>query len=120
MARARSLAFVGVPPVIMSPSDRQAVVQAPTVQTHASASANSKPQKVKEKPKKKLNPVRKWGKPDDGYRYPADCAGTHRRYNAGMARILFPFSAKSFSRRSFLLSAAIFAASLLVKRAARD
>ena len=35
-----------------------------------------------------------------------------------MARILFPFSAKSFSRRSFLLSAAIFAASLFVKGAA--
>jgi len=52
--------------VIMSPSDRQAVVQAPTVQTHASASANSKPQKVKEKPHKKRKHVRKRRKRDDG------------------------------------------------------
>jgi hypothetical protein len=59
-------AIVGVPPVIMSPSDRQAVVQAPTVQTHASASANSKPQKVKEKPHKKRKHVRKRRKRDDG------------------------------------------------------
>ncbi|HET9412679.1 MAG TPA: hypothetical protein VFO74_00975, partial [Pseudolabrys sp.] len=59
-------AIVGVPPVIMNPSDRPSVVQAPIVQTHASAGANSKPQKAKEKPHKKRKHVRKRRKRDDG------------------------------------------------------
>jgi hypothetical protein len=59
-------AVVGVPPVIMSPSDRQSIVQAPIVQTHASANANRKPQKAKEKPHKKRKHVRKRHKRDDG------------------------------------------------------
>jgi murein DD-endopeptidase MepM/ murein hydrolase activator NlpD len=58
-------AVVGVPPVIMSPSERQSVVQAPIVQTHASAVAAGK-QKVKEKPHKKRKYVRKRRKRDDG------------------------------------------------------
>jgi murein DD-endopeptidase MepM/ murein hydrolase activator NlpD len=59
-------AIVGVPPVIMNPSDRPSVVQAPVVQTHASANANTKPQKAKEKPHKKRKHVRKRRKRDDG------------------------------------------------------
>jgi hypothetical protein len=57
---------VGMPPVIMSPSDRQAVAQNPVVQTHASANATEKPQKAKEKPHKKRKHVRKRRKHDDG------------------------------------------------------
>ena len=54
-------AIVGVPPVIMSPSDRASIVQ-----THASVSATDKPQKVKEKPHKKRKHARKRRKRDDG------------------------------------------------------
>jgi hypothetical protein len=59
-------AIVGVPPVIMSSSDRASVAQAPIVQTHASVSATDKPQKVKEKPHKKRKHVRKRRQRDDG------------------------------------------------------
>ena len=59
-------AIVGVPPVIMSPSDRASVAQAPIVQTHASVSATDKPQKAKEKPHKKRKHARKRRKRDDG------------------------------------------------------
>jgi hypothetical protein len=59
-------AIVGVPPVIMSPSDRASIAQAPVVQTHASVGATDKPQKVKEKPHKKRKHARKRRKHDDG------------------------------------------------------
>ena len=59
-------AVAGMPPVIMSPADRQSVAQAPIVQTHASATASGKPQKAKEKPHKKRKQVRKRRKHDDG------------------------------------------------------
>jgi murein DD-endopeptidase MepM/ murein hydrolase activator NlpD len=54
-------AIAGVAPVIMSPSERMAVVQ-----THASASASGKPQKAKGKPHSKRKQVRKRRKHDDG------------------------------------------------------
>jgi Peptidase family M23 len=54
----------GVPPVIMSPADRQAIAQMPIVQTHASA--NTGKHKAKEKPHKKRKPVRKRRKRDEG------------------------------------------------------
>jgi hypothetical protein len=50
----------------VNPSDQPSVVQVPIVQTHASASANSKPQKAKEKPHKKRKHARKRRKRDDG------------------------------------------------------
>jgi len=54
----------GVPPVIMSPADRQSIAHMPIVQTHASASTGK--HKAKEKPQKKRKPVRKRRKRDDG------------------------------------------------------
>jgi hypothetical protein len=57
-------AVAGVPPVIMSPADRQAIAQMPIVQTHASASTGK--HKAKEKPHKKRKPVRKRRKRDEG------------------------------------------------------
>jgi murein DD-endopeptidase MepM/ murein hydrolase activator NlpD len=50
---------VGVPPVILNPSDQPSVAQTPTVRTQASAIARGKPHKAKEKPRKKRKHVRK-------------------------------------------------------------
>jgi murein DD-endopeptidase MepM/ murein hydrolase activator NlpD len=57
---------VGVPPIILNPSDQPPVAQTPAVQTDASATTRGKPHKVKEKPRKKRKHIRKRHKRGDG------------------------------------------------------
>ena len=111
-------AIVGVPPVIMNPSDQPSVARLHIVQTHASASATAS------RRRQKRSPTRSANTPENGASATtaSDILPIVRahafHYNAGMARIFLPIAAESFSRRSFLLSAAAFAASFCIDGAA--